>query len=69
MTALPVWLVALALGAVTPWAVRALESVFERRVRRRTLALVAQVLGQGLDREELRPQARPQEGCGRKQRR
>ncbi len=38
---LPVWLVALVVAALAPWAARALQAALERRVRRRTLALLA----------------------------
>ena len=40
---LPIWLLALGLAALAPWGARALQSMLERRVRRRTLALLAKV--------------------------
>jgi hypothetical protein len=39
---LPIWLMALGLAALAPWGARALQSMLERRVRRRTLALLAE---------------------------
>jgi hypothetical protein len=44
MTSIPVWLVALVLAALAPWAARALETVLVRRQRRRTLEFLAQAL-------------------------
>jgi hypothetical protein len=44
MPSVPVWVVALGLALVAPWAVNALEAAFQRRLRRRTLALLAQAL-------------------------
>jgi hypothetical protein len=41
---IPVWLVALVLAGLAPWAARALETVLARRLRRRTLAFLAQAL-------------------------
>jgi hypothetical protein len=46
MTPVPVWLVALVLAALAPWAARALERALVQRQRRRTLALLAQALPQ-----------------------
>jgi hypothetical protein len=41
LTTLPLWIVALILAAVAPWCVRVLQSVFERRLRQRTIATIA----------------------------
>jgi hypothetical protein len=40
----PLWMLALVVAAVAPWTARALQLVLERRVRRRTLDLVAKAL-------------------------
>jgi hypothetical protein len=40
----PIWLVALVVAALAPWAAGALQKALERRVRRRTLALLARAL-------------------------
>jgi hypothetical protein len=44
MLSIPLWPLALVLAAAAPWAVHALEATLQRRVRRRTLALLAQAL-------------------------
>jgi hypothetical protein len=43
VTAPPLWLVALVMAALAPWGARALQVILERRLRRRTLALLAEV--------------------------
>jgi len=48
---LPVWVVALLLGATAPWGVRALQLALEWRIRRRTLEVIAQA------QRESRPEA------------
>ena len=40
----PVWLIALGFAVCAPWFVRALADGFERRVRKRTEALVERAL-------------------------
>jgi hypothetical protein len=41
VTSPPLWLVALVMAALAPWGSRALQVLLERRLRRRTLALLA----------------------------
>jgi len=43
----PLWMVALVVAAFAPWSARALQLVVERRVRRRTLDLLAKALPEG----------------------
>ena len=43
----PLWMVALVVAALAPWCARALQVVVERRVRRRTLDLLAKALPEG----------------------
>jgi hypothetical protein len=52
MPSVPVWVVALGLALLAPWAVSALEAALQRRLRRRTLALLAQALPGWSDRRE-----------------
>lgn len=44
MPSVPVWVVALGVALLAPWAVSALEAALQRRLRRRTLALLTQAL-------------------------
>jgi hypothetical protein len=46
-TPIPVWFVALVLAAAAPWGVRMLQAALERRLRRRTLAFIAEALAAG----------------------
>jgi hypothetical protein len=40
-TTIPIWLVALVFAAIAPWCVRAFSDGMERRLRRRTAAVLA----------------------------
>jgi len=47
----PLWTVALVVAALAPWSARIFQFVLERRVRRRTLDLLAKALP-GWEREK-----------------
>jgi hypothetical protein len=69
MPSVPVWVVALGLALLAPWAVSALEAALKQRLRRRTLALLAQALPGWRDAgdKEATPRARSSEdGATRK---
>jgi len=46
VTSPPIWLLALVMAALAPWAARALQAWLEHRLRRRTLDVLARAFPQ-----------------------